>query len=275
MFLALLVPIGITAARKIATTGQTGLLLTPEESGFRVRVPGTAASTGLVPGDLLLLVDGNEARSLPDPVGAIEGDVELTVLRDGQLLRLAGRVDASPWDTRYFLLLFVGAAFVVAAGAVLRTAPSEADPTSAFLFSGFAFSAAAILVLTPAPPVDALFAFATLVEDVARAFLPAFLLAFVFRFPRKAAHAPDALFFAPAVILAALSIATYLDPPAADVDSTAFVLRLDRAQQAAMLLGVVVAVVRLVALASRRLDLLAEKQVRFLLAGTAGGLLPV
>ncbi len=111
--LVLLVPIGFTAARKIAATGQTGLLLTPEESGFRVRVPGTAAGAGLLPGDLLLLVDGDEARALSDPVRSIEGDVELTVLRDGQLLRLKGRVGASPWDTRYFLLLLVGAAFVV------------------------------------------------------------------------------------------------------------------------------------------------------------------
>ena len=275
VFLALLVPIGFTAARKIATTGQTGLLLTPEESGFRVRVPGTAAAAGLLPGDLLLLVDGAEARALPDPVMSIEGDVELTVLRGGQLLRLSGRVDASPWDTRYFLLLLVGSAFVVAAGLVLRTAPDEADPAGAFHFAGFAACAAAVLVLTPAPPYDALFRFGTLLEDLARAFLPAFLLAFVFRFPRRAARAPGWLFFLPAAALAALSTATYLHPPAADTDATALVLRLDRAQQAAMLLGVVVAVFRLVTLAARRLDLLAEKQVRFLLAGTAGGLLPV
>jgi curli biogenesis system outer membrane secretion channel CsgG len=120
------VPIGFTAARKIATTGQTGLLLTPEESGFRVRIPGTASAAGLLPGDLLLLVDGAEARALPDPVGSIEGDVELTVLRDGQLLRLQGRVGASPWDTRYFLLLLVGIAFVVAAGLLAAIASSTA-----------------------------------------------------------------------------------------------------------------------------------------------------
>ena len=276
LFVVLLVPIGVAVARKLATTGQSGLLLTAVESGFRVRSPGTAEGAGLRSGDLLLLVDGAEARTLPDPVRSLEdGEHELTVLRGGQPLRLTGRIGPSPWDTRYLLLLLVGCAFLVSTGLVLRTAPSEADPASSFLFTGFAFAAAAILVLTPTPPTDALFAFATLLEDVARAFLPAFLLGFVFRFPRRAARVPWGLFFVPAVALAALSVATYLNPPPPDTDGIPLVLRLDRAQQAAMLLGVAGAVARLVTLATRRLDLLAEKQVRFLLAGTAGGLLPV
>ena len=257
-------------------TGQSGILLTPEESGFRVRASGTAEAIGLRPGDLLLLVDGEEARTLPDPVRALEGgERELTILRDGQPLRLKGRIGPSPWDTRYLLLLLAGAAFLVATGVVLRTAPHEADPVSHFLFAGFAFTAAAVLVITPAPPYDALFRATTLLEDAARAFLPAFLLAFVFRFPRRATRIPGALFFVPALALTLLSLATYLNPPAADIDATPLVLRLDRLQQAALLLGVSLAVARLVSLATRRLDLLAEKQVRFLLAGTAGGLLPV
>jgi hypothetical protein len=275
-FLVLLVPIGFSAARKLATTGQSGILLTAEESGFRVRTAGTAEAAGLRPGDLILLVDGVEARGLPDPVLALEkGERELTVLRDGQAVRLKGRIGPSPWDTRYLFLLLVGGAFLVAAGVVLRTAPDEADPVSSFLFAGFAFSAAAVVVITPAPPYDTLFRAATIFEDVARAFLPAFLLAFVFRFPRRAVRVPGLLFFLPALGLALLSVATYLAPPPPDVDATALVARLDRLQQAALLLGVAVAVVRLVWLAVRRLDLLAEKQVRFLLAGTAGGLLPV
>ncbi|MBK8598180.1 MAG: PAS domain-containing protein [Holophagales bacterium] len=276
VFLALLVPIGFSAARKLASTGQAGLLLTVEESGFRVRAPGTAESVGLRPGDLLLLLDGEEARAFPDPVRALEGgEHELTILRDGQPLRLKGRIGPSPWDTRYLLLLFCGAAFLVTTGIVLRTAPHEADPASHFLFAGFAFTAAVVLVVTPAPPYDLLFRATTLLEDVARAFLPAFLLAFVFRFPRRSDRVPAALFFVPALGLAVLALATYLSPPAPDVDATPLVLRLDRLQQAALLLGVGLAVVRLVSLATRRLDLLAEKQVRFLLAGTAGGLLPV
>ena len=97
MALALLVPIGFSAARKLATTGQSGVLLTPEESGFRVRAAGTAEAAGLRPGDLLLLVDGVEARGLADPVRALErGERELTVLRDGQPLRLSGRARETP-----------------------------------------------------------------------------------------------------------------------------------------------------------------------------------
>jgi hypothetical protein len=275
-FLALLVPIGFSAARKLAATGQSGVLLTPEESGFRVRAAGTAEAIGLRPGDVLLLVDGEEARTLPDPVRALEGgECELTILRDGKPLRLKGRIGPSPWDTRYLLLLLSGAAFLVTAGVVLRTAPHEADPVSHFLFAGFSFAAATVLVVTPAPPYDTLFRATTLLEDAARAFLPAFLLAFVFRFPRRAARVPAALFFVPALGLTLLSLATYLNPPAPDIDSTSLVLRLDRLQQAALFFGVCLAVTRLVSLSTRRLDLLAEKQVRFLLAGTAGGLLPV
>ncbi len=276
VFLALLVPIGFSAARKLASTGQAGILLTAEESGFRVRAAGTAETVGLRPGDLLLLLDGEEARAFPDPVRALEGgEHELTILRDGQPLRLKGRIGPSPWDTRYLLLLCCGAAFLVTTGIVLRTAPHEADPASHFLFAGFAFTAAVVLVVTPAPPYDTLFRATTLLEDAARAFLPAFLLAFVFRFPRRAERVPAALFFVPALGLTVFALATYLSPPAPDVDATPLVLRLDRLQQAALLLGVALAVVRLVSLATRRLDLLAEKQVRFLLAGTAGGLLPV
>ena len=276
IFIVLLVPIGVSAARKIASSGQSGILLTVEESGLLVRSAGTADAAGLRPGDILLVVDGVEARGLADPVRAMEGgERELTVLRDGQLVRLKGRVGPSPWDTRYLLLLLVGTAFLATAGVVLRTAPHEADPASSFLFAGFAFSAAAVLVITPAPPYDTLFRAVTLVEDVARAFLPAFLLAFVFRFPRRTARFPGALFFVPAAALSFLSLATYLNPPARDVDATALVRSLDRLQEAGLVLGIVVAVARLVTLARRRLDLLAEKQVRFLLAGTPGGLLPV
>lgn len=275
-FLVLLVPIGFSASRKLATTGQSGILLTAEESGFRVRAAGTAGAAGLKAGDLLLLVDGAEARGLVDPVRSLEqGERELTVLRDGQPLRLKGRIGPSPWDTRYILLLVVGIAFLVAAGVVLRTAPEEADPVSSFLFAGFAFSAAAVVVITPAPPYDGLFRAATVFEDVARAFLPAFLLAFVFRFPRRAMRVPSLLFFLPALGLALVSAATYLGPLPPDLDAAPLVARLDRLQQAGLLLGAAVAVVRLAWLAARRLDLLAEKQVRFLLAGTAGGLLPV
>jgi len=275
-FLVCLVPIGFSAARKLATTGQSGVLLTPEESGYRVRNAGTAEAAGLRTGDLLLLVDGTEARRLPEPVRALEdGEREMTVLRDGQPLRLKGRIGPSPWDTRYFLLLLVGGAFLAAAGVALRTAPREADPAAFFHFAGFSFSAAVVLIVTPAPPYDALFRGATLLEDAARAFLPAFLLALVFRFPRKAARVPATLFFLPAAALTIVALSTFLAPPPADVDAAPLVLRLDRLQQAALLLGVALAVARLAALARRRLDLLAEKQVRFLLAGTAGGLLPV
>jgi hypothetical protein len=276
VFLVLLLPIGFSAARKLATTGDPGILLTVEESGLRVRLAGTADQAGLRAGDLLLLVDGVEARGLADPVRALEGgERELTVLRDGRLLRLEGRVGPSPWDTRYILLLAVGGAFLAAAGLVLRTAPDEADPGASFLFAGFAFCAAGVLVVSPAPPYDLLFRAGTLFEDLARSFLPAFLLAFVFRFPRRAARVSGALFFLPALGLAALSLATYLGPRPPDLDATPLVLRLDRIQQAALFAGVALAVVRVAALATRKLDLLAEKQSRFLLAGTAGGLLPV
>ena len=155
LFFALLVPAGFSAARKLATTGHSGALLTREESGFRVRVAGAADAAGLKAGDLLLLVDGAEARTLAEPLRALEeGERELTVLREGQLLRLKGRIGPSPWDTRYLLLLLVGLAFVVSSGLVLRTAPGEADPGSAFLFAGFAFSAAIVLIVTPAPPYE-------------------------------------------------------------------------------------------------------------------------
>ncbi len=277
LLVALLVPLGASAVRKFRTAGKSGLLLTSEPSGWRVVSEGVSSGrTGLRPGDLLLMVDGREARELRDPVGILEEmPRDVTLLRDGALVRVRTDTAPVPLDARYVVLLAVGAAFLAAAGAALRGSTLEPEPGPFLLFAGFSLCAATVLVVTPVPPFDRLYRASVLLEDAARAFLPAFLLAFVLRFPRRARRAPLAPLFVAAAGLAAASFATYLIPPPPGVDATARIVRLDGVQEIWLAAGILAAGARVVLLARRRTDLVAEKQCRFLLAGTVGGLFPV
>ena len=64
-FAAALVPSVLCLARKVSAFGRADVLVSPEPEGLRVRRVGdSAAPSGLRAGDLLLLVDGAEARQV-------------------------------------------------------------------------------------------------------------------------------------------------------------------------------------------------------------------
>jgi hypothetical protein len=270
-FALALVPSVLCLARKVSAFGRADVLVSPEPEGLRVRRVGeSAAPSGLRAGDLLLLVDGDEARRSGDPSRWLAvRSAELTVLR-GEALRTFRNVPVTSWDWRYHFLFAVGLAFLAAGFAAARPSPPSRE---SLVFAGFALSVALVLTLTPVPPVDGLFRAAVLLEDVARALFPALLLALVFTFPRRMRRAPVWLLFAPAALLLAATVAVYFGK--AGRDASQAVNALDRAQIIWMASGAALAAVRLVVLARRPTDLLTEKQVRFLLLGTLVGLLPL
>jgi signal transduction histidine kinase len=272
VLLAGLVPSALSLVRKTRTFGRADVLLAPEAEGLRVhRVGPSAARTGLLPGDLLLLVDGRAAREEAEPAKLFaEGTADVVLLRAGAARRLTTSPAPAPWDFRYLFLFAVGTAFLASALAALR----PARPTrEALLYAAFALSVGLVLTLTPAPPLDTMFRVSVLIEDAARALFPALLLALVLTFPRRARHVSAWLPFLPAAVLLVATARLYLGrPPENAADAVA---ALDGAQTVWMAAGAALAAVRLAVLARRPTDLLTEKQVRFLLLGTAVGILPL
>ncbi len=271
LLLAGLFPSALSLVRKAATFGRADVLVAPEGDGLRVhRVGPSAVPSGLAPGDILLLVDGAGARKSLEPAKLLaERAADVVLLRDGVTRSLRTAPVPAPWDVRYLFLFAVGGTFLASALAALRPArPSK----EALLYAAFALSVGLVLTLTPAPPLDGIFRIAVLAEDAARALFPAFLLALVLTFPRRARHVPAGLAFVPAAALLLATARVYFGPGA---NAAADVAALDRAQIAWMAAGATLAAVRLVVVARRPTDLLTEKQVRFLLLGTAVGILPL
>lgn len=271
LLLAGLVPSSLCLVRKAGTFGRADILVAPEAEGLRVhRVGPSAALSGLAPGDLLLVVDGASAGAALEPARLFaDRSADVVLLRDGAMRRLTTIPVPAPWDFQYLFLFGVGGAFLASALAAVR---SPRPSREALLYAAFALSVGLILMLTPVPPVDGLFRVAVLAEDAARALFPAFLLALVLTFPRRARHVPAWLPFLPAAALLAAPVRVYFGPLANASDAVA---ALDRAQILWMAAGAALAAARLLLVSRRATDLLTEKQVRFLLLGTAVGLLPL
>ena len=276
LYLAALAPLSITFLRKVGSFGRADILVSNEATGYRIRFLGnSAAPTRLKTDDVLLLIDGRDARSTRDPsVYLARSAAELTILRNGEVRSVKSAPAPAPWDVKYLFLCCVGAAFFLAGASAVRQAVSPVSTAASLLFAGFALAVTLVLVLTPAGPVDAFFRTSVLLEDAARALFPALLLQLVFTFPRRARHAPTALFFLPAAGLLVATGRLYFGA-SPGFDAVRGVAALDRAQGAWMTAAALVAAARLLLLSRRTIDLLTEKQVRFLLFGTAAGLLPV
>jgi two-component system NtrC family sensor kinase len=266
-----LIPSAVCLVRKAEAVGRADVLVAPEGDGLRVhRVGPSASASGLEPGDLLLLVDGASARGAREPARLFaDRAADVVLLRGGAVRRLRTTPVPAPWDLRYLFLFAVGAAFLASALAALRPARPSRE---ALLFAAFAISVGLVLTLTPAPPLDGFYRVSVLAEDAARALFPAFLLALVLTFPRRARRVRAWHAFVPAAALLAATAHVYFGTVA---DAPSAVAALDRAQIAWMAAGAALAAARLVFVSRRPTDLLTEKQVRFLLLGTAVGLLPL
>ena len=273
LLVAGLVPSALCLVRKVRSFGLADVLVAPEGDGLRVhRVGPSATASGLAPGDLLLLVNGQAALAALEPAKLFaDAPADVVLLRGGATRRLTTVPVRTPWDFRYLFLFAVGGAFLASALAALRPPKPSRE---ALLYACFALSVGLVLALTPVPPVDGLFRTAVLAEDAARALFPAFLLALVLTFPRRAHRVRAWIPFVPAGVLLAASARLYLGGAAAG-DATDAVAALDRAQVVWMAAGASLAAVRLLLLSRRPTDLLTEKQLRFLLLGTGVGLVPL
>lgn len=276
LILSSLVPLALVGARKVSQVGRADVLVSRETEGLRVRSVGPSAGlSGLREGDLILLVDGREAAAAGDPAGWLaRGPADVTLLRAGALRSLRTPAVPAPWDVRYFFLFGAGVAFLVAGASALFTAERSPSAGASRLFAAFALSIGLVLGLTPVPPVDALFRTSVLLEDVARALFPALLLLLVLTFPRRGPSILRIAALLPAAALLAATWSVYFRG-APDRDAAAAIATLDRLQVVWIAAAVFGAIVRLLRLWHRPGDLLAEKQVRYLLLGTAAGLLPV
>lgn len=273
LFALALVPMALSFHRKVSDFGRPDILVQRRAAGFEVRHVGPSARiSGLLPGDEILLIDGRDAREVTDPTRLLEKGAELQVLREGAPLRLQAPPCPSPWDVRYLFLAIVGLAFL-AAGARAIGGQASLVPFEQRVFAALSLFVALTFVLTPAPPFDVTFRAIDLVEEASRALFPALLLHLAFTFPRRARRLEAAFLYVPAVLLLAITGITFFGPPASD--AVAAVERLDRLQALWIAAAVVASAVRLSLLARRRIDLLAEKQVRYLLYGTVLGFLPV
>lgn len=272
LYLAALVPMIVGFGRKLGSFRRAELYVSTTESGYRVESVGPSAhASGLVDGDVIVLIDGRPARLVEDPsLRLAESGADLTVLRQDRAVRVESAPARSPWSVRYFFLVLVGAVFAFSGLRVLVASGSPGP--EALLFSAFSLGLALALVLSPAPPFDAWYRTGVALEDLARALFPALLLQLVFTFPRRARRAPTPLFWTPALALMILWASTYLAPSGV---ARPRIDRLDHLQAVWMSVAAIACAARLVVLSRRRIDLLTEKQVRFLLLGTAAGLLPL
>lgn len=271
-----LAPLALVAQRKVSQVGQADILVSRDPSGLFVRSVGRSAwQAGLREGDLILSVDGAEAAAAGDPASWLaRRPAEVTLLRDGVLRRLRTQPVPAPWDVRYFFLLAAAIAFLAAGMGAVVTARKSPSAGSSRLFAAFSLCVGLVLGLTPAPPVDGLFRISVLLEDISRALFPALLLLLVFTFPRRTSSFSRGASLLPAAALLAATWSVYFGGRG-DRDAAAAVAALDRLQIVWIAVAVLVASVRLLRLWQRPGDLLAEKQVRYLLLGTGVGLLPV
>ncbi|MEO6323744.1 MAG: ATP-binding protein [Thermoanaerobaculia bacterium] len=270
-------PCSLSIARKIGGFGHADVLFSPDASGWTVRRVGSSASgTHLQLGDHVMLVNGAPAEKAGDPSSLLAHEAaELTLFRAGQLIKLATTPAPAPWDVSYLFLAAVGAAFLAAAWSALGGFSGRAVPRERLVFAAFSICVALVLILTPAPPIDAAFRASVLVEELARALFPALLLHLVFTFPRRVRRVSARLAYIPAILLLAYTARVYFFPGPADQDAAPLLLKLDTLQALWMGSAALVASLRLVQLSRRPTDLLTEKQIRFLLFGTGFGLLPV
>ncbi len=160
-----------------------GLLVEPPRGAQRVRHVGpSAARSGLLPGDLLLLVDGAAARTPASPRSS-SPTAPADCRPSARRRRAAAETTPAPapWDCRYLFLFAVGTA---RSSRRRWRAPRPARPSrEALLFAAFALRSGSSSRSRRLPPLDGMFRVAVLAEDAARALFPAFLLSLVLHVP--------------------------------------------------------------------------------------------
>lgn len=253
-----------------------GVTLAMEEGTVVVASVDDRRARGLLPGDRIAAIDGTPVASLGDPSRSLSqrpGPVSVVALRaEGP-----ESIDFFPSpihpNWRFLFLALVGTATLAVALGAIRRAPKEPGAT---LFAAASLALAAILVTTPVR-YDAIGRLLFGFEEVARALVPPLLLHFAIRAPAgRPRFAAAPLLYLPALLLLGAEADLYLAGGAhLPISAAAAVPLFDR------LFALHLGLAGGLSVLSWSLRLLHQptgetaRRMRWLLAGVAGGLLPV
>lgn len=268
----------LSFARKVETFARVGFSYSRSGGELIVRsveVGRAAAAAGILPGDHIVLADGQMAAAMPQPelrlarkpfphrlvVRRGETDIHETLLREAP--------PAVDWS--YLFLAFVGLLYLLIG---LFTVGRTQSP-AAILFLALCLASFGVYVITPAASgfADAIYKVSWAGDAFFRALLPALLLHFFLIFPRRVA--PRwllAALYLPSIFYLAAHAA--LLAPASETHILAGLERLTEFWYGYFAVYGIAVLVRLASLLRRRSDAEAEKQVRWMGLGVVIGLAP-
>ena len=138
--------------------------------------------SGLLVGDQILLINGQEFGQLADPTGALRQRVssELVVLRGEQMARVSYELPSLAVDLPYLILALIGIAYLLIG--IYTLLRDQRRPS--FLFYLWCLASAVLYIASPAPPYDLAGRGIYLLDEVARILLAPLTLHLFLVFPR-------------------------------------------------------------------------------------------
>ena len=138
--------------------------------------------SGLLIGDQILLINGQEFGQLADPTGSLRQRVssELVVLRGDQMARVSYELPALAVDLPYLILALIGIAYLLIG--IYTLLRDQRRPS--FLFYLWCLASAVLYIASPAPPYDLAGRAIYLLDEVARILLAPLTLHLFLVFPR-------------------------------------------------------------------------------------------
>ncbi len=266
----------LSFTRKVETFARPGFSYTVSGGELLVTAvepQGAAATAGVLPGDRVLLADGQRAASLSRPEVTLarkpfphtlvvrRGDLDIRQMPLGK-----PRVEI---DKLYLFLAFVGFLYLLIGLFTVGRNRSRA----AWVFLALCLTSFAVYVITPSGRPDLLYRACWFGDAFFRALLPALLLHFFLVFPRLAAPRwLIALLYLPAAAFLAGHVA--LLGAGRPAELLAGLERLTELWYAYFAVYGLAVLARLTSVLVRRLDAESEKQVRWMSLGVVVGLTP-
>jgi PAS domain S-box-containing protein len=138
--------------------------------------------SGLLVGDQILLINGQEFGQLADPTGSLRQRIssELVVLRGEQMARVAYELPSLAVDLPYLILALIGIAYLLIG--IYTLLRDQRRPS--FLFYLWCLASAVLYIASPAPPYDLSGRAIYLLDEVARILLAPLTLHLFLVFPR-------------------------------------------------------------------------------------------
>ena len=172
---------GLSFSRKASSFQPLGF--TAEDRGAFWQVTSVDHDeSGLLVGDQILLINGQEFGQLGDPTGALRQRVssELVVLRGEQMARVSYQLPALEIDFPYLILALIGIAYLLIG--IYTLLRDQRRPS--FLFYLWCLTSAVLYIASPAPPYDLAGRGIYLLDEIARILLAPLTLHLFLVFPR-------------------------------------------------------------------------------------------